>query len=120
MSEQNADIATNFYSLGNNRLLCLPSFFCDSCVLKLTSNTVDADLYRVGSIPPLSNTDNFTGTKNSTFDPQQNRYWQYYLYQNSTITLSVHTEYTIHLYTFKGKENANYYKLLPMKNHTNE
>ena len=113
LSKQNVDIATDFYSPGDSRLLSLSSFFCDGGVLTLTSNTVDADLYRVGSTPPLSDINNFTVTEHLSFDPLEFRFWQYHLYQNSTITLSVSTDYFIDVYIIKSKANANYWSTSP-------
>ena len=113
MSKQNVDIATDFYSPGDSRLLSLSSFFCDGGVLMQTPNTVDADLYRVGSTPPLNDTNNFTVTEHSSFDPLEFHFWQYHLYQNSTITLSVSTDYFIDVYIIKSKANANYWSTSP-------
>ena len=106
LSRPSTDIATSQYSPGDSRLLSLSSFFCDGGVLELTSNTVDAELYRVDSIPPLNNTNNFTVNEHSTFDPLEFRFWQYHLYPNSNITLSVHTDFRIDVFIVKGKANA--------------
>ena len=105
-NRQSTSIASGLYSPGDSRLLSLSSFFCDGGVLMLTSNTVDADLYRVGSTPPLSDINNFTVTERSSFDPLEFRFWQYHLYPNSNITLSVHTDFLIDVLIIKGKANA--------------
>ena len=82
------------------------SSFCDGGVLELTSNTADAELYCVDSIPPLNDTNNFTVTEYSSFDPLEYRFWQYHLFPNSNITLSVHTDVFIDVLIIKGKANV--------------
>ncbi|XP_064392974.1 uncharacterized protein LOC135340550 [Halichondria panicea] len=106
------DISTSFYSPGDSRLLFLSSFFCDGGSLELSSNSVNAELLLVDSTPPLDNTNNFTITVDSSFDPLEFQFWQYHLHPNSNITLSIQTNFLINVYIIKGNDNANRWRSL--------
>ena len=48
---------------------------------------------------------NFTVTEHLNFDPLEFQFWQYHLYPNSNITLSIHTDIFIDVLIIKGKAN---------------
>ena len=102
-------ISTDFYSPGDSRLLSLSSFFCDGGSLELSSNSVDAELFLIDdtSIPALNDTNQFTVSIESTIDSTEFRFWQYHLYPNSNISVSVCTDLLVDVYIVKGNDNAN-------------
>ena len=106
-SPKPTDIATSFFAPGDSRLVSLSSFFCDGGVLELSANTVDAELFVVDSIPPLNDTNNFTVTTQRSINSLEFRFWQYHLYPNSNISISVCTDLLVDVYIVKGNENAN-------------
>ena len=112
---QKNNIATNFYSPGDSRLVSLSSFFCDGGVLELTSNTVDAELYRVDSVPPLNDTNNFTINFESSIYSSRFRFWQYHLYPNSNIMISLCANLVASVYIVKGNDNANSWAKSPSR-----
>ena len=110
------DIATNFWAPGESRILSLSSFFCQGGNLELVSNSVDAEVFVLNTVPPLTETNNFTVTLRSDLDGLEFRFWQYHLHPGSEISLSVQTDMSVNVYIVKGNDNANRWSSSPRPN----
>ena len=60
VTPSSTDIATNFFSPGDSRLMQFSSFFCEGVNVKVDSVATDATLFLVDTPPPLSDANNFT------------------------------------------------------------
>ena len=101
-SDLSSDIATNFYSPGDSRLISFSSFFCDGVNVEVDSVATGATVYIVDAPPPLTEQNNFTVTNRTTLDASNFHFWQYYLYPNSNISISVCSGRRLDVYVIKG------------------
>lgn len=113
------DIATNFFSPGDSRVISFSSFFCDGADVKVDSNATGATLYLVDTLPPLSDMNKFTITDMRTLNAGEFRFWQYYLYSSSNITVSVCSS-RLDVYIVQGNSNANKWARSPGAQHARE
>ena len=116
-----SDIATNFYSPGDSRLIYLPSFFCDNVHFSVESKATGAAFFLVDSVPPLTDRNNFTINSTDTLPKNNYHFWQYHLYPNSKVTMDVCTDCSrvyLDIYVVKGNENVNRWGDDPGRNHT--
>ena len=105
-----SDIATDFYSPGDSRLISLSSFFCDSVRFSVESEATGAAFFLVDSAPPLTDQNNFTINSDSTLDQNGYHFWQYHLYPNSRASIDVCTDCSrvfLDIYVIKGNTNFN-------------
>ena len=84
-----SDLATDFYSPGDSRLLSFSSFFCDSLNIEVDSRATGAYLALVNSPPPLTDQNSFNISDKRSLRPNEYHFWQYHLYPNSKISVSV-------------------------------
>ena len=94
------------FSPGDSRLLTTSSFFCQGGTLELSSSSVDAQLYSVNTVPPLNDKNNFTITLSLDIGPGEYRFWQYYLYPNSSLKISARANVGVDVYIVKGDKNS--------------
>ena len=106
LSPSSTDIATNFFSPGDSRLMSFSSFFCDRVDVQVDSIATGASLFLLDTSPPLSDTSNFTITDSRTLGTGEFQFWQYYLYSDSNISVSVCSD-RLDVYIVKGNSNAN-------------
>ena len=83
------DLATDFYSPGDSRLLSLSSFFYDRVYLEVDSQATGASLALVNSPPPLTDQNSFNISDGRNLNSREFRFWQYYLYPNSNVSVNV-------------------------------
>ena len=108
-----SDLATDFYSPGDSRLLSFSSFFCDSLNIEVDSRATGASLALVNSPPPLTDQNSFNISDKRSLRPNEYHFWQYHLYPNSKISVSVCSNGYIHtsryhsVYLVKGNSVAN-------------
>ena len=118
-----SDIATNFYSPGDSRLIHLSSFFCERVHFSIKSKATGAAFFLVDSAPPLTDRNNFTINSNDTLSMNDSFYhfWQYHLHPNSSMTMNVCTDCSrviLDIYVIKGNENINRWGDDPGRNYT--
>ena len=101
------NIATNFFSPGDSRLISFSSFFCDGVDVQIDSVATGATLFLVDTVPPLSDTNNFNLTDMRTLGAGKFRFWQYYLYSSSNISVSVCSNILVDVHIVQGNSNAN-------------
>ena len=81
----------------------------------------DATVFIVDVPPPLTEQNNFTVNDQTTLDTSEFRFWQYYLYPNSNISVSVcngqQNDQTLDVYVIKGNSNANNWGRSPGERH---
>ena len=99
-----SDIATNFYSPGDSRLVSFKSFFCDGINVRVNSVAIGVSVFVVNTPPPLTEQNNFTVTNSKSIGSNEFRFWQYYLYPNSNISISVCSDSGLDLYIVKGMQ----------------
>ena len=105
-----SNIATNFYSPGDSRLMSFSSFFCDSVRFSVESEATGAAFFLVDSAPPLTDQNNFTINTNSTLEQNEYHFWQYHLYPNSRVSIDVCADCSrvfVDVYVIKGNTNFN-------------
>ena len=113
------DIATNFFSPGDSRLIQFSSFFCEGVDVKVDSAATGATLFLVDTPPPLSDANNFTIADSRTLGEHKFQFWQYYLYLDSNISVSIciDKKFRLDIYIIKGNSNANYWARSPGRKH---
>ena len=116
-SDSSSDIATNLYSPGDSRLISFSSFFCDGVNVEVDSVATGATVYIVDAPPPLTEQNNFTVTNRTTPDASNFHFWQYYLYPNSNISISVCSGRRLDVYVIKGNSNVNNWGSSPGEQH---
>lgn len=118
-----SDVATDFYSPGDSRLLSCSSFFSESINIEIDSMMTSAFLTLVNSRPLLTDSNSFNISNQSSLSPRNFRFWQYHLYPNSNITIQVCTFREsfnvpeINVYVVKGNSNANNWGRSPSSAH---
>ena len=115
-SPSSSDIATNFFSPGDSRLISFSSFFCEGVDLKVDSVATDATVFLLDVPPPLSDMNNFTVIDSRTLDKLEFRFWQYYLYSDANISVSVCSD-KLDIYIVQGNSNANDWARKPGRQH---
>lgn len=118
--DSSSNIATNFYSPGDSRLISFSSFFCDGINLGVNSVNTSATIYVVDTPPSITEVNNFTIVDRRTLNISNYRFWQYYLYPKSVILISVCSDKRLDLYIIKGNSNANNWGGSPGDNHAEE
>ena len=100
-------IATDQYTPGDTRLHTFSSFFCSAVSLEVDAS-IGAAAYLVDTPPQLSeNRTFFSFTYTAVYRPDEYKYWQYYLYPNSSIYMTVLSDQMNAEFTLvKGNENA--------------
>ena len=115
------DIATDFYSPGDSRLHSFSSFFCESITAVVDSTDTGVSLALVNSPPLLTDQNNFTIADQRTLRSRRFRFWQYHLYPNSNISISicntVGRSNQVNAYLVKGNSNANNWGQSPSSVH---
>ena len=115
-----SDIATDFYSPGDSRLISFSSFFCNSVRFSVKSQATGASFFLVDSAPPLTDQNNFTINASDTLNRNNYHFWQYHLYPNSKVTLDVCTDCRrvfLDIYVVKGNTNVNRWGDEPGEDH---
>ena len=105
-----SDIATNFYSPGDSRLISFSSFFCESISFSVESKGTGASFFLVDSAPPLTNRNNFTISSIDILQKNNYHFWQYHLYPNSKVSMNLCTDCSrvfLDAYVVKGNTNVN-------------
>ena len=103
------NIATNFYSPGDSRLMSFSTQSCKSITIKVNSTATGAFLVLTNTTPSLTDQNTFNISDQRTLNPRRFRFWQYHLYPNSNISISVcSSSYSpVEVYLVKGNSNAN-------------
>ena len=119
MSEDPKDIATDFYSPRDSRLLSFSSFFCKGIKVETNSTATGATIALVNSTPTLANKNSFRISVRRTLRSEQFHVWQYYLYPNSNISVTACNlrSAPVDVYLVKGNSNANNWGRSPSSDH---
>ena len=107
-----SNIATNYYSPGDSRLLSFSSFFCERVRIGVEStlNTTGAEFFIVDSTPLLTDQNNFTIiNSNVSLAETSFHFWQYHLYPGSRVSMDVCISCRggVDVYVVKGNSNVN-------------
>ena len=102
-------VPTDFFSPGDSRLVSFSSFFCDGINLEVGNSITgtSASIATVNAPPRLTDVNSFNVTDQRTLNAREFRFYQYYLYPNSNISISACSRARLlDVYLVKGNDNA--------------
>ena len=112
----NSSVPTDFFSPGDSRLVTYSSFFCDGINLEAgdSRTSTSANIATLSSPPSLTDENSFNVTDQRTLSPREFRFYQYYLYPNSNISISACSRVRLlDVYLVKGNDNAENWQTSP-------